>query len=80
MALSRRSQRSSSKATVPNQPEHPMSKDQAKQLMFIASNFVEAIKELPEDKQERYLEEQSEVADARKRAEVNEELLHLRVK
>lgn len=80
MAFSRRSQRSRSKAAVPNQPEHLMSKEQAKQMMLIASNFVEAIKELPKDKQERYLEEQSEVADARKRAEVNEELLHLQVK
>ena len=57
-----------------------MSKEQAKQLMFIASNFVEAIKGLPEDKQKQYLDEQSEVAEARRRAEVNEELLHLRVK
>jgi hypothetical protein len=63
--LSRRSQCSSSKATVPNQPEHPMSKDQAKQLMLIAYNFVEAIKELPEDKLKRYLEEQSEVGPER---------------
>ena len=80
MAVGRRSKRSSSKALVPKKPEHRMSKDQAKKLMFLASNFVEAIKELPEDKQKQYLEEQNEVADARKRAEVNEELLRLRVK
>lgn len=80
MPASRWSRRSNSESRLPKQPEHLMSKDQAKQLMFIASHFVEAIKELPEDKQDGYLEEQSEVADARRRAEVNEELLHLRVK
>jgi hypothetical protein len=76
----RRSRRSKSKATVPIEPENPMSKDQATQLMYIASNFVEAIDELPEDKRDSYLAEQSEVAETRKRAEVSQELLHLRVK
>jgi hypothetical protein len=80
MATSRRSRRSRPEALVPKKQEKPMSKDQATELMFIAANFVEAINELPKDKQDDYLNEQSEVADTRKRAEVSGELLHLRVK
>ena len=53
---------------------------QVRRLFEIASNFSTAIKPLSQKKRKAYLDEQHEVAEARRRAQTNDKLLRLRLK
>lgn len=57
-----------------------MSKKQTNILAATAAHFPRALKLAPEPVAERVQQAQSDVADKRKRAQVNEEVLRLRLR
>lgn len=58
----------------------PMSKRQVRRLVLLAKNFDRAVESLPDNKGEEYKQEQQEVADARRKAQMSEGLLRMRVR
>lgn len=60
-------------------PQHPVSDRQLELLLSLAKNFDEAVEALP-DSGKAFKEEQKEVADTRKLAQMSEGLLRLRVR
>jgi hypothetical protein len=60
-------------------PEHTVSDRQARRLIRLAKNFDKAVEALP-DRGQKFKQEQKEVADTRRRAQMSEGLLRMRVK
>lgn len=67
----------------PNQSTEPMkipaNRSQVKRLAKLAKNFDKAVEELP-DKGVEFKREHTEVADARRKAQMKEGLLRMRVR
>jgi Mn-dependent DtxR family transcriptional regulator len=59
--------------------EHTVSDRQARRLIRLAKNFDKAVEALP-DRGQKFKKEQKEVADTRRRAQMSEGLLRMRVK
>jgi hypothetical protein len=61
-------------------PDNSTPDRQTRRLIGLASNFPEAVKDLPQDAQNELLHQQREVAATRRRAQSNERLLRMRIK
>lgn len=57
-----------------------MSNRQIQRLIELAKNFDKAVESLPNGRGREYKREQKEVADTRRRAEMSEGLLRMRVR
>lgn len=57
-----------------------MSKRQVQRLAKLAKNFDKAVEQLPDDKGKRYKKQQQEVADTRRRAQMSDGVLRMRVR
>jgi hypothetical protein len=63
---------------VSNKKDQAVSRRQTDRLVKLAQNFDEAVEALPNGK--RYKREQKELAETRKRAQMSDSLLRLRVR
>jgi hypothetical protein len=73
-------QRHETPALRADEQEHTVSNRQVKRLIKLAKNFDKAVEVLPDDKGKVYKREQKELADTRRRAQMNEGLLRMRVR